>query len=367
MFSVSPTNSAYRIARTLAWCLSAAVLLHGGVAAAAGDEPWKVAGKLMGKPKSFDGLDSEKSQNVSGIACATTSGFPRICLLADDETQGAQIVTLHNDTLIAGDFIRLIYHAHDGELIELDAEGVGYAAGAFYVMGSHGRARHERQNPRQEAKNAAKADASRQFFRVRFDLHAVSDDGRLTGAVAITPSAALPTFIQAEPALAPTFNTALVDNGLTIEGVAVRDGVLYAGMRGPVRENGDAILLAVPLAALFSGKQGEARPYFLHLGTDTMRHARGVRDLVAFENGFLVLAGPVQDPPNGEIKDGDYAVFWWDGTSTPKKLKNLPTYGKESKPEALVPLARKDKKLGVLLLFDGPAEGTPRAVDIDQP
>ncbi|HEY5870943.1 MAG TPA: DUF3616 domain-containing protein [Candidatus Tectomicrobia bacterium] len=230
-----------------------------------------------------------------------------------------------------------------------------------------GRARRERNNPKKEAKNEAKADASRHVFRVRFDIHAVSDDGRLTGAVEITPSTALPTFIQSEPALAHKFNTALADNGLTIEGVAVRDGVLYAGMRGPVRDNGDAVLLSVPLAALFSGEKGETRPYFLNLGKDTMSNARGVRDLVAFGNGFLVLAGPVQDPPHGEIKDGDYAVFWWDGTSSYKNLKDVHAYGKEIKPEAFIPLERKDKKLGVLLFFDGPDEGTPRAVDIDQP
>jgi hypothetical protein len=220
---------------------------------------------------------------------------------------------------------------------------------------------------KKEAKNKAKADASRHVFRIRFDIHAVSDDGSLTGAVEIIPSTELPKFIQAEPALAQTFNTALADNGLTIEGVAVRDGVLYAGMRGPVRDNGDAVLLSVPVAALFSGVIGEQRLHFLHLGKDTRRNARGVRDLVAFGNGFLVLAGPVQDPPNGEVKDSDYAIFWWDGTNNHKQLKDLQAYGKEIKPEALVPLELKDKKLRVLLFFDGPEEGTPRAVDIDQP
>ena len=195
MFPAYKTNRAHRTALATAWFLSVAVLLQGGVAAAEGDEPWKVEGKLIGKPKSFDVLDSEKAKDVSGIACATTSSFPRICLLVDDETQGAQIVILKKDMLVAGDFIRLIYNAHDGELVELDAEGVGYAEGYFYVIGSHGRARHESNNPKKEAKNKAKADANRYVFRVRFDIHAVSDDGSLTGAVEITPSTELPKFI----------------------------------------------------------------------------------------------------------------------------------------------------------------------------
>jgi hypothetical protein len=52
--------------------------------------PWKVHGKLLGK--SAGPSDFEKSEDVSGIACDRSSGFPRLCLVADDETQGTQIV-----------------------------------------------------------------------------------------------------------------------------------------------------------------------------------------------------------------------------------------------------------------------------------
>src|ERR1700755_1228514 len=82
--------------------------LGSSAAFAQDSKPWKVSGKLFGKPKNLDGSDSKKSEDVSGIACATTSGFPRVCLVADDETQGAQIVILEEGKLIAGDFVRLI-------------------------------------------------------------------------------------------------------------------------------------------------------------------------------------------------------------------------------------------------------------------
>src|SRR5262249_936314 len=142
--------------------------------------------------------------------------FPRRCLLVDDETQGAQIVILEKNQLVAGDFIRLIYNTHKGKPLELDAEGVGFADGAFYVIGSHGRPR----NDRGKNKDDEKAEARRDVFRIRFDLNAVDDDGRLQGAVDIRRSTALSAIIKNTPKL--RFNGKLEENGLTIEGVAVR-------------------------------------------------------------------------------------------------------------------------------------------------
>ena len=79
----------------MACLLTAAALTTASVASAQGDKPWEVRGKVFGEPKNPDGVDAKKSEDVSGLACATTSGFPRICLIVDDESQGAQIVILN--------------------------------------------------------------------------------------------------------------------------------------------------------------------------------------------------------------------------------------------------------------------------------
>jgi hypothetical protein len=360
MFPARKTGAAHGAVIAALW-LAIGLLTHGGGAQA--DESWKVDHKLIGKPREItrENDPNHKSKDVSGIACATETGFPRICLLADDETQGAQIVILKDGKLEAGDFIRLIYNAHKGELLELDAEGAAFANGFFYVIGSHGRPRHEDEEAK-EAKNRAKSQASRQLFRVRFDLSAVDGDGRLTGGAEIKPSTALSEFIKKQPELASSFDRALSDNGLTIEGVAVRDDRLYAGMRGPVLDDGKAAILSVPLAALFDGQPAEAKLHRLDLDK-----RRGVRDLAAFETGFLVLAGPENDPENGKIDRGDYAVYWWDGHAPARLLASLEPFGKKVKPEAMLPLDRQDHKLRVLLFFDGPEEGAPQPVAIDEP
>jgi hypothetical protein len=351
-----------RFAAMGAGCLISAVLAIGSAAAAQADKPWKVHEKLLGEPKALDTTDAKKSEDVSGIACATSSGFPRLCLVVDDETQGAQIVIVDDGELLAGDFIRLIYDRHDDKLLELDAEGVAYAEGFFYVIGSHGRPRHE---SGKEAKNIAKAEASRRVFRIRFAADVSGPKaGKLSTAPEIRSSAELSRLIMKQPDLEPSFDKALDDNGLTIEGVAVRNGRLYAGMRGPVLDDGSAVILSVPLGALFEAQPGDATSHRVNLGRDTRGKPRGIRDIVAFRSGFLIVAGPVKDPPTDEVNDDDYAIFSYDGKSA-KKLIDLRAYGKKIKPETLLPLDQKSGKLRALILFDGPEEGAPTPVMID--
>src|SRR5215204_6276176 len=191
---------------------------------------WKIKGDLHGKPKS-NGFDTKKASDVSGIACKRTPGYPRTGLLADDETQGVQIVVLPREgKLVAGDFIRLINNTHGDELLELDAEGVAYADGCFYVTGSHGRPRHS-DTPEHRAKADAKAKASRHVFRVRLDVSAVDKDGRLAGAVEITPSTKLAQFIKNDPSLGPALDESIEKNGISIEGVAIQDGNIWFGIQ----------------------------------------------------------------------------------------------------------------------------------------
>jgi hypothetical protein len=330
-----------------------------GVAIADSDNIWPVKPKLLGKPKE-DGI-SDKSKDVSGMACATASGFPRLCLVADDESQGVQIAILHDGKMVAGDFIRLIYNQFNGKLVELDAEAVAFADGYFYVAGSHGRPRHENAEDK-EAKNKAKGEASRHLFRIRVDPSKVDSEGKLLGGVEVKPSTGLTTLLRDEAEIRPSFDRALEDNGLTIEGIAARNGNLYVGLRGPLLSDGKAGVLSVPLAALFDGQQGTAKLAHVDLGKK-----RGVRDLVAVDTGFLVLAGPVNDPEDDKVRDGDYSVIWWDGEQQTKSLGDVQSYGKKVKPEALVPLDHSSGKLRVLLLFDGPEEGAPRTIKVDQP
>lgn len=322
-------------------------------------EPWKVDGKLLGK------ADFKKSEDVSGIACDRSSGFPRICLVADDETQGVQIVILKDGELAVGDFIKLTNAQYDGEPLELDAEGVAFESGSFYVVGSHGRPRHHNK-PKKEAESNAKAQATRQIFRVTLDPSSVDmKSGKLVSKPAIKQSTDLAGILQRQDDLRYSFDRALEDDGLTIEGIAVRDGYLYVGMRGPVLD-AHAAVLSVPLSAVFEGQPAPAKLHKLRLGKDTLDKPRGVRDITRYADGFLVLAGPVQDPPKKrKIKPSDYSIYIWDGDGELELVRHVPVYGKKVKPEALLPLDGDARRGRVLVLFDGPEEGAPRPLEIE--
>ena len=363
---------------------AAAIAIHLALAAGASsiahaDEPLKVSGKLVGKVK--DG-ELKKSKDVSGIACAGDPGmYPRICLLVDDETQGAQVVILHKDHLVAGDFIPLITDSFKDEKdgfkdkpLELDAEGVAYADSYFYVIGSYGRPRHA--DVPDEAKSNAKAAATRHVFRIKIDPSTVSLDTGKIGTVLKDDDGGRLAHLMSAPStpLTPFYDKPLDANGLTIEGVAVQDGVLYAGLRGPVLDDGNAIIVSAPINALFDGAEGQFTPDPVMLGKDNLGNPRGIRDLVAFDDSFLIIAGPVQDPDEDRgIKPGDYAIYLKKSSgpnmsgSEPKKLLDLEVYGTETKPEALLVMEQTGQGLMGLVLFDGPKEGEPRLVEFGSP
>jgi hypothetical protein len=325
------------------------------------DSAWPVQNRLQGKVK--DG-DPQKADNISGIACAP-GPLPRLCLVVDDESQGAQVVILQDGMLIAGDFIPLIDDVYDKKPLELDAEGVAYADGFFYVIGSHGRARHA-DDTEKEAKNAARAAATRRVFRIALGAQAVDfTTGTLKSAPVVTLSAALAAILGRDPVIAPSFDRPLGKDGLTIEGIAVRGADLYAGLRGPVLDDGSAVIARVPLAAVFDGAPGAATVFHVGLDKDTQMDPRGIRDLTAFGDGFLLIAGPEQNPPKKHrIALGDYAIYSWTEGAAPVKRLDLQPVGKADKPEALTVLDADAEQARVLLMFDGPKEGRPMPVTI---
>jgi Protein of unknown function (DUF3616) len=319
----------------VAGCLSSA--------AAQDDKTWPVKHRLFGKA-------GEKSEDVSGIACTSTHGFPRSCLVIDDNLPAAQAVTVMDGEIIAGEPVPLIDNAYRGKPLDLDGEGVAYADGYYYVIGSHGRPRHAKKTL--TPKDRAQTEAASQI--VRFSVGPGGERGP------VERTARLKEIIASDAVLGPFMERPLDDNGLTIEGVAVIGGRLFAGFRGPALDHGRAAVLSVPLGALFGAERTRHELYRLPLGK-----GRGVRDLAAYGNGILVLAGPTAKKPD------TYAVYWWDGAGeNVRLLRDLAdVVGKKGKrkPEALLPLDESPSGLRVLVLFDGEPEGGPVAVTMPKP
>ena len=339
-------QSVYRVTGLLLSLLSALAVIT-ATARAEDDATWPVEGKLVGKK-------GHKAKDVSGIACSTAYGFPRSCLVIDDESQHAQLVTLDDGKLIAGDTVPLIDDEYDDKPLELDGEGVAYADGFYYVIGSHGypRDRKQKLDPVEDAALIkARIAASSQIIRI-----GVLPGG---GVSEVERSAKLKEVIRSEPELQPFVDQRLENNGITIEGIAVRRGRVYAGFRGPTLNDGGAVVLSAALTGLFGSEAADSRSYLLPLG------GRGVRDLAAFDDGILILAGPTADGA------GSYAIYAWDGEGNSvrllRELSDVIGADSERKPESLLVLDKSDLTLRALILFDGENEGAPIAVTMPAP
>ncbi len=140
-------------------------------------------------------------------------------------------------------------------------------------------------------------------------------------------------------------------HGVNIEGLAVRDGQLYVGFRGPVLD-GTAYLLRVAAAPLFAGQPADPRLLPIALGP-----GRGVRDLAAVASGLLVLAGPEAD------QGATFALFFWDGSGARPRLLGELSKGQEAKakPEGLLVLDEDAASYRVLVFHDGARDGAPAA------
>lgn len=320
------------------------VLLAGGGAVGGDEETWPVRGKVLGKK-------NKKSEDLSGIACAAQQGFPRPCLVIDDEIQKAQFVTVNDGEVLAGGAIALIDNTFKDKPLELDGEGVSYADGFYYVIGSHGHPRDADQklDPIEDAaKIAARIAAVSQIMRFRSD-----GDG---AASAVERTAKLRAMIAQVPELSASVDRRLENNGLTIEGIAVRRGRILAGFRGPLLGGGRAAVLSVAVGSVFGNAPPDAKLHQLPLG------GAGIRDLATYRDGVLVLAGPVASDP------GPYAIYWWDGNSDNVKLltdlAEVVGHSEEGEAEGLLALDESASGLRVLILFDGEKEGAPVAITI---
>ena len=306
-------------------------------------------------------------QSVSGMACNPDARGQRICLLVFDEGAEARYAHAHGKAL-AVDAERVVLRAGSGEL---DAEGAATDGRYFYITGSHSAKRGD----------CASNTDSRHVLRLRLDP--------ATGRALRSPGGALAEqadtgrlwdIMQAQAGLAPhvgerkCLGSAPPDEaprlagqqGVNIEGLAVRDGRLHFGFRGPA-SNGVAAVLSVDAEALFSAQAAsnpKATLTRLALGSN-----RGIRDMVAVRGGFLLLAGPDDSPASQGV---GWVVAWWDGQSAegrvvqPKILAALDLGGvklrkcdKELKPEAMTLLEETPAAYKLLVLSDGLCDGGP--------
>src|SRR6185295_16505051 len=132
--------------------------------------------------------------------------------------------------------------------VETDAEGIAFAGNAFYVVGSHSQNKDGEHEP-----------ARHSLYRIPVDpqTHRPAGLGTCTAPAPGLTQTNLDPVILAHPLLAarrlePPGETkdGQISHGTNIEGIAIMDGTMFVGFRGPVDDQG-ALILTIPLSGLF--------------------------------------------------------------------------------------------------------------------
>jgi hypothetical protein len=339
-------------------------------AGAAPSEPPRIAPQGgpwdAGRGFSFEHKVKKTRRSLSGIACPANASGQRLCLGAFDEGGEARYFVL-GDGRVAPDGERVILRPGK---VELDAEAAATDGAFYYVTGSHSAKRS----------SCASNPDSRHVIRFKVDpatgrglrttdgkLAGLEDTGALWALMATLPG--LKDHVGEEmclggqsPGQPPNAPDKAGRQGVNIEGLAIRNGRLFFGFRGPAID-GTAMILSVDADALFKG--GDARP---KLSTITVGQGRGIRDLLAVSDGILVLAGPDDDKANTAL---DWVVLRWDGEDSGNAVKQpralatldlshvkLRKCDEELKPEALVVTEdRPGQPYRAIILSDGMCDG----------
>jgi hypothetical protein len=250
---------------------------------------------------------------------------------------------------------------------EADVEGMDVEDGWLWLVGSHG---VKRKNPKRRDSPARIAEKLRKTSRdgnrhllARIPLDAgvpARTSGRRDAACIETTadSSALLDAIRTshDPHLLPFLTLPGKDNGLDIEGLAVRGMRAYVGLRGPVLR-GWSCILELRLAAEGDVLQllpvDGAMPYRKHFQD---LNKLGIRDLLLVDDDLLVLAGPTQS------HDGPHEIWRWKGaartrSATPefKRLLALPQREDSDRAEGLALLDASGASTSVLVVYDTPA------------
>jgi hypothetical protein len=225
---------------------------------------------------------------------------------------------------------------------EIDMEGCASDGRYVYIVGSHSLRRKQVDDKKKYEKNrkrltdVAPHPESYRLFRLTLD-----EEGKLASKEEIS----LAEILRGNEILQPYVEIPGKENGIDIEGIAVRNGRLSVGFRGPVLRGN-----FVPVMS-FAFDQPEAYELkFVPLD------GRGIRDLLAVNEGFLMLAGPVGDG------DASCRLLFWNGedcvpgeNATRGRVTTLGTVlaHDEEKPEGIALVSETADQWRLMLVCDG--------------
>lgn len=275
--------------------------------------------------------------------------------VANDETISLERLTLTGTNVAGGyasgkghtqfslnDYLNLPVPptADPEELAEIDLEGLAYEDGYLWLVGSHSQKRKQAKcagETVKDIKRLAKVESDgNRYLLARVPVEekegsfTLAKKNRLNGnrltAAQLNGgkhSNDLMDALDQDNHLQPFFALPGKDNGFDIEGLAVANGHLFIGLRGPVLRGWAIILEVVPK----EDKEDSARLKLKPISPDGRLYRKhflqldglGLRDLCVQGDDLLILAGPTM------VLDGPVVVYRWLNGAKPAAESLVPS------------------------------------------
>ncbi len=279
----------------------------------------------LGDPVAKDLSAVARAENCIFLACDEAAGLERLTKGADGR-YGA-----HQHILLAD-----IFDLPGGADQEMDIEGLAAVDGYLWIVGSHSLKRKKPEGANGEGVQAlarmeeVEREANRYFLgRVPieeeapgvFAIRAVAGDRR-AACLSTGLKGGLARWLPKDPHSATFLKEPAKENGLDIEGIAVRGERVWLGLRGPVL-GGHAVVLELLLK---EPKRGRLKPRAI--GPSGRRYRKhlldtgglGVRDLRLDGEDLLLLVGPTM------ALEGTAHVLRWHGAVTDETEGMVPIH-----------------------------------------
>ncbi|MCL1471126.1 DUF3616 domain-containing protein [Argonema antarcticum] len=305
--------------------------------------------------------------NYLWLGCDETSSIERLSYSAPNTFE-------NHEHFVVADFVPPITDTDK----EIDIEGLDYADGYLWLVGSHSLKRKKPNSKKTDLENiqnlAIIEPEKNRFLLARIPLvgdrlykscpHPENPEKQLTAAKLENTKSGncLTDALLEDPHLAPFLKANIPgkDNGFDIEGLAVYKNKIFLGLRGPVLR-GWAIVLEIKVKEINSTslklKKVEDKRYKKHfIDLDGL----GVRDLCIDGQDLLILAGPTMDI------DGPVRIYRLEnGVNLPENVLSKPTpildipYGDgEDHAEGMTFFPTKENQKSLIVLYDSPAKKT---------
>ena len=237
--------------------------------------------------------------DISAITGFEIDGKTYLAIGSDESKQIIQLLQQISEQVysVKDDLQINLTVADDPDEIDIESFAFDSTSNCLYIAGSHSKKRKKVKIADKTADENRERLASVKSEQCREQIFKVKLNPKTGLVEEITSCQDLQGVFAEDDYLREFVNIPSKENGVDVEGLAIKKDKLFLGFRGPVLRGN-----YVPVMVIQFDNVEDYEIRFVQLD------GNGIREIEAVEGGFLIIAGPVGDAP------GPYKLYFWDGT-----------------------------------------------------